>query len=99
MSLSQEEVKKIASLAKLELTEAEIADQTKTLSNILSYISQLNELDTEGVEPITGPLELKNVMRVDEIKASSSELLAKIQENYPDKEDTAVKVPKMSAAK
>ena len=95
--LTIEEVQKIANLAKLDLDQEELEEQSKSLSAILGYIKKLEELDTEGVKPLTGPLDLQNVLRADEPQSSSDQLLNKIKANYPDFEDTAIKVPKMSA--
>lgn len=53
MRISQDEVKKISDLAHLELTEEEVDSFTAQLSAIVSYIDQLNELNTSGVAPMS----------------------------------------------
>ena len=52
MRITADEVKKIASLANLRLSAEDIARYTRDLEEILSYVDQLNELDTDGIEPM-----------------------------------------------
>ena len=66
MSLTLEEVAKVAKLARLELSADDLARMQTQLSAILDYVAQLNELDTEGVEPLAHPLPIVNVFRPDE---------------------------------
>lgn len=96
MALSKEEVKHIAKLGRLSLTDAEIEQYGSDLNGILTYIETLNELDTEGVEPMVGAVELKNVMRADECQPTAAEERAAMLANAPDSEETFVKVPQMS---
>lgn len=60
------EVKKVAKLARLDMSEADLAVMATQLSAILDYVGQLTELNTDGVEPMAHPLPLKNVFRPDE---------------------------------
>ncbi len=66
MSLSLEETAKVAKLARLELSGDDLAKMQQQLSAILDYVSQLQELNTDGVEPLAHPLPLANVFREDE---------------------------------
>ena len=66
MSLSLDQVRKVTRLARLELAEPDLVRMQAQLSAILDYIDQLNELDTEGVEPLAHPLPVQNVFRADE---------------------------------
>lgn len=66
MQLTTEEVRHVAELAKLALTEAEIVQYTEQLSAILEYAARLQEVDTSGVPPTPYILPLTNVMREDE---------------------------------
>ena len=66
MSLSAEDVAKVAKLARLELSGDDLARMQTQLSAILDYVATLNELDTEGVEPLAHPLPIENVFRPDE---------------------------------
>ncbi len=63
--LSREEVLKLARLARLELSEEEVAEFQDELSAVLGYVSQLQEADVAGLEPTTQVTGLKNVMRED----------------------------------
>ncbi len=64
--ISKEQVKHVANLARLALTDEEVEKMTKQLGDIINYAELLNELDTENVKPTTHVLDLKNVMRKDE---------------------------------
>lgn len=87
------DVEHVAKLARLELTEEEKIKYSKQLGDILKYVNELNEVNTEGVEPMSYPLPLENVMREDEVKCeiSKEELL----KNAPEEEDGFFKVPKI----
>jgi aspartyl-tRNA(Asn)/glutamyl-tRNA(Gln) amidotransferase subunit C len=66
MALTADEVRWVAHLARLELTEVELQTMTRHLSAIIDYVNQLRQVDTEGVEPLAHPLSLHNVFRDDE---------------------------------
>jgi aspartyl-tRNA(Asn)/glutamyl-tRNA(Gln) amidotransferase subunit C len=72
MSLPLDEVRKVAKLARLELSDADLATMQHQLSAILDYVAQLNELDTTGVEELAHPLPIVNVFRPDEPAPSLS---------------------------
>ena len=69
MKLSREEVKHIADLARLALSEEELSLYQEQLSDILEYMEQLQQLDTEAIEPTANVLPLRSVMRSDEARA------------------------------
>ncbi|MGB7999969.1 MAG: Asp-tRNA(Asn)/Glu-tRNA(Gln) amidotransferase subunit GatC [Anaerobacillus sp.] len=89
--ITKEEVKHVANLARLEMDEAEVEKFTTQLDDIISMAEQLNELDTENVEPTTHVLDLKNVLREDKVQPwlSREEAL----KNAPDQANGQVKVP------
>jgi len=66
MSLSVDDVRWVAHLARLELTEAELTTMTRQLGAILDYVQQLQQVNTGGVEPLAHPLPVQNVFRPDE---------------------------------
>ncbi|PJF30519.1 MAG: Asp-tRNA(Asn)/Glu-tRNA(Gln) amidotransferase GatCAB subunit C [Candidatus Thermofonsia Clade 1 bacterium] len=70
MKLSREEVMQIAELAKLSLTEGEIAAYAEQLSAVLEYASRLEQLDTADIPPTANVLPLQNVMREDVVRPS-----------------------------
>jgi aspartyl-tRNA(Asn)/glutamyl-tRNA(Gln) amidotransferase subunit C len=72
MALSLEDVAKIASLARLKLTDKELALYRDQLSAILDYAGHLNELDIAEVQPTTSAVAMQNVMREDELRPSLS---------------------------
>ena len=91
--INNEEVKKVAHLARLELNEHEINNHAAQLEKILKYIKQLEKIDTDGVPSTTRAIEVINVFRKDEKKnfGCAEELL----ELGPSREDKFFKVPKI----
>ena len=91
--ISNNEVKKVAHLARLELNEDEINKHAEQLEKILGYIKQLEKIDTNDVPCTTRAIEVINVFRKDEKKNydSTDELV----ELGPSKEDKYFKVPKI----
>ncbi len=83
MSLSLADVKKVATLARLELSPGDLAQMADQLNKILGYVDQLNEVDTEGLEPLAHPLPLRNVFR-DDIPTPSLPVDAALQ-NAPNR--------------
>ncbi|MCU0705730.1 MAG: Asp-tRNA(Asn)/Glu-tRNA(Gln) amidotransferase subunit GatC [Fimbriiglobus sp.] len=65
MSLTVEQVKKVAALARLELSDADLAKMADQLNAILGYVDQLEAVNTDGVEPMAHPLPVQNVFRDD----------------------------------
>jgi aspartyl-tRNA(Asn)/glutamyl-tRNA(Gln) amidotransferase subunit C len=70
MSLPRETVVKVAGLARLQLTDAEIETFSHQLGSILDYVAMLGELDTSAVEPMVHAIELTNVLREDALVPS-----------------------------
>jgi aspartyl-tRNA(Asn)/glutamyl-tRNA(Gln) amidotransferase subunit C len=66
MSLTPEQVRWVAHLARLEMTDAELATMTRQLGAILDYVNQLQQVNTDAVEPLAHPLPIHNVFRADE---------------------------------
>jgi aspartyl-tRNA(Asn)/glutamyl-tRNA(Gln) amidotransferase subunit C len=71
MSISRAEVEKVALLARLEPSDAQLEQLTSQMSAILAYVEQLAELDTEDVEPLAHTIELTNVFREDAVRPST----------------------------
>jgi aspartyl-tRNA(Asn)/glutamyl-tRNA(Gln) amidotransferase subunit C len=65
MSISRQDIEKVALLARLQLTESELATMTDELAQIVGYVDQLAEVDTNGVEPMAHAVEVTNVFRDD----------------------------------
>lgn len=91
MSLAPADVEKVALLARLQLTDEEVATMTRQLTDIVAYIEQLNELDTSGVQPMAHAVELHNVF-ADDVRRPSlprEEALA----NAPKRDEQCYRVP------
>ncbi|MDJ1172287.1 MULTISPECIES: Asp-tRNA(Asn)/Glu-tRNA(Gln) amidotransferase subunit GatC [Roseofilum] len=91
--LDQEQVHKVAHLARLALTPEEEAQLSGELSQILEYVEQLNELDTEGVPPTTRAIELSNITREDLL--TPDEFREALLDNAPDRDGDFFKVPQI----
>jgi aspartyl-tRNA(Asn)/glutamyl-tRNA(Gln) amidotransferase subunit C len=82
--LTKEEVLKLARLARLRLTDAEVEKYTKELGEILTYVELLSAVDTEGLKPTNQVTGLHNVYRSDEVieyTAKPEELLKATPKN------------------
>lgn len=91
MRLTKEEVEHIALLARLNLTEEEKERYRAQLSSILGLVSQLQELDTSEVEPMTSVLAKKMVLRKDDPKQGLD--LKRVMENAPNVKNEHFRVP------
>lgn len=89
--ISKDQVRHVAHLARLAVSEEEVEVMTKQLGDIIHYAELLNELDTTGVEPTTHVLDLKNVMRKDEPRKWITREDA--LKNAPDHQGGQFKVP------
>ncbi|MCD7781071.1 MAG: Asp-tRNA(Asn)/Glu-tRNA(Gln) amidotransferase subunit GatC [Candidatus Gastranaerophilales bacterium] len=92
--ISTDDVKHVAKLARLELTDDEINKYSKQLGDILKYVEQMNEVDTTGIEPMPHAIPVYNVMREDKVKyeETKQEMMA----NAPYEEDGFFRVPKIN---
>lgn len=70
MNLSVEDVAKVAFLARLRLDASELPKFTSQLNSIVQFVEQLQELDTEGIEPLAHGIEVRNVFRDDKREPS-----------------------------
>ena len=93
MKITRQDVENVALLSRLEMTAEELEAYSSQLNAILEYVDVLNKLDTTGIEPTAHVLQLKNVMRPDEVKPSLPQELA--LSNAPEAEDGYFKVPKV----
>jgi aspartyl-tRNA(Asn)/glutamyl-tRNA(Gln) amidotransferase subunit C len=91
MSISRQDIEKVALLARLQLTDDELSRMTVELAQIVGYVDQLAEVDTEGVEPMAHAIETANVFRDDSVAPSlpREEALA----NAPHADDRGYLVP------
>jgi aspartyl-tRNA(Asn)/glutamyl-tRNA(Gln) amidotransferase subunit C len=94
MEITREDILHLAELSNFSLSDAEVDSLGKDLEGIIKYISDLDNLNTEGVEPTYQVFEMENVWREDEIlpqDASREELLALTKEE----KEHQIKVPKV----
>ena len=86
-------VEEVAHLARLEFTEEGKADIFNDMNRMLAFVDKLNEMDTDGVEPLIYMTDEKNVMREDESKDTLTQKEA--LKNAPKKDSDYFKVPKV----
>ncbi len=91
--ISEEEVRHVANLARLGLTEDEVKRMSGQLGAILESIEQIGELDLEGVPPTANALNLTNVLRPDEPRKSFPQDVA--LSTAPDTVDGLFAVPRI----
>ena len=92
--LSRDDVLKLAMLARISLSDEEVAEFSEELSAILQYVEQLSSVDVEGLQPTNQVTGLTNVMRGDEVidyGYTPSDLL----KNVPTVQDNQLKVKRM----
>ena len=93
MPINKKDIQHIAHLSRIELTPEEEEKFAEDLGAILGFIEELNQVNTEGVEPMTGGTTLENIMRPDEQVDTSLEAKeAQLLEAVPEKKDGYVKV-------
>ena len=91
--IDREQVRKVAHLARLELTSEEEELFTSQLRSILDYFEQLNELDVEKVQPTTRAIDVSNVTRPDKLQPYPNR--EEILQSAPEQEGEYFKVPKI----
>jgi aspartyl-tRNA(Asn)/glutamyl-tRNA(Gln) amidotransferase subunit C len=92
-AITESEVRHIATLARLKLTDSEVAEFAHQLASILDYVSQLEEVNVEGVEPTAHAVDVSNVFRADQVAPSFDAETAVA--NAPQRHETYFKVPKV----
>ena len=90
--ISDETIEYVGILAKLELSPEEKEQAKKDMGNMLDYIDMLNELDTEGVEPMSHVFPVNNVFREDVV--TNGDDRENLLKNAPEEKDGCYKVPK-----
>lgn len=93
MKIDHDSLKKIAHLARLEIKPEEEAALLKSMDSVLTWMDQLNEIDTEGVEPLTHIMDEVNNWREDAAVNSLDRKDA--LHNAPSKNDSYIMVPKV----
>ncbi len=93
MELSRDEVRKVALLARLELSDAELDEQAKHFNDLLQQFEVLQALDMTGIEPTSHSIPLVNVLREDAVRPSLTREQALA--NAPESRDGCIVVPRI----
>ncbi|MHA7128289.1 Asp-tRNA(Asn)/Glu-tRNA(Gln) amidotransferase subunit GatC [Algoriphagus namhaensis] len=93
MKIDKESIKKIAHLARLEFDEEGVEKMSQDMSQILDWVEQLEEVDTEGIEPLTTMSSEVNVLREDEVGEHLDR--EKALSNAPKQDGVYFRVPKV----
>ena len=93
MSLTREQVQKVAGLARLRMDDAQLDDMAPKLNNILGFIEQLSEVDTDNVEPLSNVARSELPLREDVVNDGNCR--DKILANAPESEEGFFGVPKV----
>ena len=93
MALDTDTVRRIARLARIHVDDAELAPLADELNNILGWIEQLDEVDTDGVAPMTSVVEMVQRLRADEM--NDGDIQEDVLANATDPADAFFTVPKV----
>lgn len=93
MKVTEQDIKTVASLSRLRIRENETSEVMGQLDKFLTYVENLQSIDTENIEPTTYALPMQNVFRADVVKKSLDRDLA--LSNAPLAEDGYFKVPRV----
>jgi len=93
MALDTDTVRRIARLARIHVDDADLAPLADELNNILGWIEQLDEVDTDGVEPMTSVVEMVQRLRADQM--NDGNLQNEVLANAPAAADGFFAVPKV----
>ncbi|MDG2269861.1 MAG: Asp-tRNA(Asn)/Glu-tRNA(Gln) amidotransferase subunit GatC [Alphaproteobacteria bacterium] len=93
MALDTDTVKRIARLARIHVDEADLAPLADELNNILGWVEQLDEVDTDGAEPMTSVAEMVQRLRVDAV--TDGDVRDRVLANAPMEADGFFVVPKV----
>lgn len=93
MSVDEKQVRHVARLARLALSDVEIATMVPELNNILNWVEQLAEVDTDGVEPLTAVID--NQLRLRDDVVNDGDVRDAVLKNAPDAQHGFFAVPKV----
>jgi len=93
MALDQETVRRIAALARIKVPQENLAPLAGELNNIIGWIEQLSEVDTDGVDPMTSVVETVAPLRDDIV--TDADQVEQVLQNAPQAEEAFYTVPKV----
>jgi aspartyl-tRNA(Asn)/glutamyl-tRNA(Gln) amidotransferase subunit C len=91
MALTRDDVEKVSLLARLQLTDDELNSMTEHLSQIIQYVHQLDEINTDDVAPLAHTLDITNVLADDVVEDGLSRDAA--LQNAPQRDEECFRVP------
>jgi len=91
MSITKEEVRHVAKLSRLTLSDGEVENYTQHLNTVLKFAEKLNEIDTSNIQPTSHALDISNVFREDKVRDSIPRETA--LKNAPEQKNGQFKVP------
>ena len=93
MSLNREDVRRISFLARIRIDDTELDSLSVELNDIIGWVEQLSEVDTDGVAPMTSVADMKMAKRTDSV--TDGDVLEKVLTNAPDRVGDFYAVPKV----
>ena len=93
MSIDKNTVKKVAGLARLRLTDAEMEKYAGQLNNIMGFVAQLNEVNTDNIAPLPSPVDMDLPLRKDEV--TDGDCVDAVLANAPEAVEGFYVVPKV----
>lgn len=93
MKITKDQVKYVANLARLNVSEAEADELCTQMADIIAFADELNKVDTEGIEPTNHAIKVENVLREDVVKESYDR--DEIIKNAPMKQAGCYAVPRI----
>ncbi|HAI96264.1 MAG: Asp-tRNA(Asn)/Glu-tRNA(Gln) amidotransferase GatCAB subunit C [Cycloclasticus sp.] len=93
MSIQSKDVLKIAHLARLGIRQEQVESYASDLSNIVTLVEQMNQVDTSDIEPMAHPLDQFQRLRADVVSETNQREI--LQQNAPDVEDGLFLVPRV----
>jgi len=93
MKITEKDVEHVARLARLHLAPADLKVMTSQMDAMLGYVDKLNELDTDGVEPMAHAVPMSNAFREDEIGMPIG--IERALQNAPESDGSCFRVPKV----
>jgi len=93
--ITEEQLKHLAELAKIEFTEDELKSFLKDINQILHYVEEIQKLDLENFEPMISGVYQQIFLREDEIERAEEDNKELIKVQFPDKKDDFLKTPRI----
>lgn len=93
MSVSKDDINKVANLARIGITDDDVPAVTNSINEILNLVDKMQQVNTDNVEPLANPHDATQQLRADEVTASNER--EKLLQNAPESENGLFLVPKV----